>query len=185
MAPRGGPAAAGQQLVSHVVPRQQLFGRQPAHPDRRQLDRQRQPVQPPAQHRDGLLAAGRHGEVGRDRRRALHEQGDRVVPGDVTGRKSAVGGGHRQRRHPEHGLPVDPQRFPAGGQHPDVRTRPQGRVDEARTGIDQVLAVVQHDQQLSVGQVDDQPCDALIALRADPQRLHHGEREQLRLGELG
>ena len=52
--------------------------------------------------------------------------------------------GKRKRRHLDHVLAGDAQGFAAAGQYPHVLTTAQDQVDESGTGIQQVLAVVQH-----------------------------------------
>ena len=57
-----------------------------------------------------------------------------------------------ERRQVEHHLDVAPQRTATGGQHRHVRADRQQGVDKAGAGGDQMLAVVEHDQQVSVGE---------------------------------
>jgi len=52
----------------------------------------------------------------------------------------------------QHGLPSHVQRFPAGGQHPQPGRLSQQHVGQLGHRIHQVLAVVQHQQQLPPGQ---------------------------------
>jgi hypothetical protein len=65
------PAAARQQPQPVVQPRRHLLGRQRRHPRRRQLDRQRDAVQPPADLRHRRRVLGGEGEVRPGRGRAL------------------------------------------------------------------------------------------------------------------
>jgi hypothetical protein len=66
---------------------------------------------------------------------------------------AAVSVRHRQRRHRQHRLGIDGQRFPAGGQHPQPARGAQQQAGQLGGRVDQVLAVVQHQQQLPPGQV--------------------------------
>ena len=74
------PVAGGQQPEPVIQPRRQLLHRQRPQPGRRQLDRQRHPVQPPAdpRHQRGVVA-GDH-EPRPDRRRPLGEQRHPRIP---------------------------------------------------------------------------------------------------------
>ncbi len=87
--------------------------------------------------------------------------------------------GQRQRRHPQGDLAGDPQRLAAGGQDAQARAGPQQRVRELGTRLDQVLAVVQHQQRRPSLEMLDQQVGR-IAVRAlpQPQRRRHGPRDQ-------
>jgi hypothetical protein len=78
----GSRAGAADQHGEDVVQALgELRGRQDTHPGRGQLDRQREPVQPPAdvQHRGGVVVG--EPERGQDQLGALLEQPDRVELG--------------------------------------------------------------------------------------------------------
>ncbi len=88
-------------------------------------------------------------------------------------------------------LPGDAERLAAGGQHPQPRAGLQQVLRERGDGVDQVLAVVEHQQDVVPDQRGDQPDRAVLLglLR----RAHHelgaahrreqSRRELLRLGE--
>ena len=58
-----------------------------------------------------------------------------------------------QRRHPQQSLPGHAERLPARRQHPHPRRRAQDRLGDLGRCVQQVLAVVQHDQRLLARQV--------------------------------
>jgi len=107
--------------------RQQRLGREDPHARRRELDGQRQPVQPDTDRRHvGRVPLG-EGEVGAHRLRALHKEGNRREARD-RGRVGAVRrGGQGQRRHGEGVLAAHAQRGAAGHQRHDAGARPQQR----------------------------------------------------------
>lgn len=49
---------------------------------------------------------------------------------------------HRQRRHPPHPLAGEPERLPAGGNHPQLGTPGEQLLDQLAARTEQVLAVV-------------------------------------------
>ena len=55
---------------------------------------------------------------------------------------------HRERRHRPHDLAGDAERLAAGGQHVHVRAPPQHQLDELTGGVEDVLAVVEHQQEV-------------------------------------
>jgi len=107
--------------------RQQRLGREDPHMRRRQLDGQRQPVQPGADRRHvGRVPSG-EGERGAHRLRALHEEGDRREARDRSRVGAVRRGGQGQRRHGEGVLAAHAQRGPAGHQRHDAGARAQQR----------------------------------------------------------
>jgi len=154
-----------------------------AQPGGGQLDGQRHPVQPPADRhhqRAGLLASGHAGAL---RPGPVDEQRHRV--GRVRRRGAVVtGSGQRQRRHPVNGLPADAERLSAGGQQMHPRAAPQDRVGGLGAAVDQVLAVVQHDQDVLRGQrIDQGPGDRPARLPGDPQRPGNRRRHRVLAGD--
>ena len=142
------PVPGGQQPEPVIEAVQQLRHAQRLHPRRGQLNRQRHPIQPrhqPRHHRPGLV-------IQREMRvRAagpVREQRHRLAPG--------IGGSIRarqaKRRQPVPGLPGHPQRLPAGRQHPHIISGQQQPSAQRRGRADQMLAVIQHQQQLLPGQ---------------------------------
>ena len=107
------------------------------------------------------------------RRRARHPASPRQrlrAPADPADPAAA---GQRQRRHPPDRLAADAQRFPAGGDQPQLRAAGDQVADEIGDRVDDVLAGVQDQQQLPAAQrVDEggrQPAGrALRRYRARP-----------------
>jgi hypothetical protein len=79
----------------------------------------------------------------------VDEQRHRFRPA-VVSRMTRIG--HGQRSQPVPRLAGHPQRLPAGGQHPDVIAGRQQAGAQPRGRVDDMLAVVQHQQQLLLGQ---------------------------------
>ena len=118
-----------------------------ARPGRRQLDRQRDAVEPARNL--GRPPAVRRGEreTRRDRGGAGDEQLHRLEPRELVGRERPLGprpgaaaGPDGVRRRQRQGrdrpgvLGLDPQRLAAGGEHGEPRTRAQQRIDQLGTG---------------------------------------------------
>ena len=105
---------------------------------RRQLDRQRQPVEPPAQllHRSTVR---RPVERRAALRGAAQEQAGRVA-------ERRVGTSERQRGHAHDVLARQLERFAAGRQHVDVGRAGEDRTDGVARRIDEVFAVVDEQQ---------------------------------------
>ena len=139
-------APAGRQDGEAALQPPGQFGRgHRGHPRRRQLDRQRDPIQA-ADHRGdrrGVLPG--HLETGLDRGRALGEQPHRLRLRD----RRQVGARlrHPQRGHRKQMFSLDPQALAAGRQDHQPLTRPRQRPGQRRRPLEQVLAVVQHQQQ--------------------------------------
>ena len=93
---------------------------------------------------------GGHRETGLDRGRALGEQPHRLRLRDR--RQVGAGAGHRQRRHRHQPLPLDPQALAAGRQDHQPLTRPRKVPGQRRRPVEQMLAVIEHQQQLLAAQ---------------------------------
>ena len=179
MPARRQPVPARQQREPVIDPVQQRRHAERLHPRRRQLDRQRHPVQP--RHQPRHHWAGR--SVQREPRIGpagpVREQRHRVGPGHVS-RVIRIGQG--QRPEPVPGLPSHGQRLPAGRQHPHIITRRQQPRAQLRGRADHVLAVIQHQQQLLPGQ---HPRQRLVRrhprLLGYPQRRGHHRRHLRRV----
>jgi len=94
--------------------------------------------------------------------RPFHEQGD----GGTTGYSLEVEHlGPRQRHglYRQHGFTPDPQRRPAGGHDPDIRTAVQEAVDECPQWPRRALAVIEDQQHLPWDQVLHQQLDGRAA----------------------
>ncbi len=137
--------AAGEQLQRAAHPLQD--GRRRQHPDlrRRELDRQGQALQPPADlHHRGQVLLGQGERAGR-RPGPVDEQPHRaVVPHRVEG---DVPVGDRQRLERERVLTADPHRRPAGHQGGHAGRAGQD-VGEHRRRLGDVFEVVDHQQHL-------------------------------------
>ena len=140
-------AALGQQAEAVLQPGQQLPRRQHAHPRRRQLDGQRDAVQPGTDLGHGRRVLGRHLERGLHRHRTVAEEPHRRVAGRRFDRSRLPEVWHGKRRHPPDDLTGDAQRLPAGGQEAQLGTGAQQGVSQPGAGIGEVLAVIEHQQQ--------------------------------------
>ena len=155
-AEREPPASRRQPLLE---PFEQDRRRERLHARSRQLDRERQAVEPPADLDD--LAV--RGEVGADGGGTLHEEIDRFplpqrVDGDLP-------------------LAVDVQRLAARDEHRQMRTGAD-RLGDAGGRVEQMLEVVQHEQQPLVAH----RCRQRV-LRAE--RLSGGGLDECGIGERG
>ena len=74
------------------------------------------------------------------------------LPVSACGRLAA-GVGQASERRRARDSPAMPQRLAAGGQDAQARARPEQRVGQLGAGVDQVLAVVQHQEQRTTAQV--------------------------------
>ena len=154
MAGRSGAIAGRQQPEAVLKPGQDVIDGQHPQPDRGQFDRQRQPVQLPAQSGHRRLVVLIEGEPGHHRRRPLLEQGQRLIPAPpALSRPGRCRARHGQRGNRPDALRSDTQGLPAGGKHPQTRHSGQQPGNQTRTVTEQVLAVVQHQQQLLVRQI--------------------------------
>ena len=87
-----------------------------------------------------------------------------------------------------HRLAVHPQRLAAGHQDPRLRAGVEDRVGQVGGGVEEVLAVVQHQQHLPGSQVGRQHSGSHGALTLDAGRLGDRARDVglvTRGGELG
>ncbi len=78
------------------------------------------------------------------------------------------------------------QRLPAGGEDAQPGRGRQQRAGEAAAALDQVLAGVEHQQQLALGQVRGQRLERVAGrLVGQPERGRHGGRQQLVVAQRG
>lgn len=173
------PGAAGQQVQALVEALGHLGRLQRADASGRQLERQRQAVQPDADLPDGGCVGGRHPEVGPHRAGPLQEERQRLRLLQLLQVVRAVAGGQRHRGNRKLLLRRDPQSRPAGDQDLELGRRCQQLGNERRRR-EQVLEVVQDQQHLLAGKV------ALHgfghrgqALLLQPQGLRHRGGHQL------
>ena len=141
-------------------------------PRRRQLDRQRHTVEPLADRGDPVA----YRRIGRPAdRRPVHEQGDRLRPGAA---------GQRQWRDREHPLERHHQPGPAGHQHLHPRAGREQPFQEGRHPVAYLLAVVQHQQRLALGQRGQhRVVEAAAGLLADPHRGRDRRPDPPRIGD--
>ena len=145
-------SATAQEPKTTVEPFQDLLDAQPTHVARGELDRQRDTFQTTTdvRHQGG----GSFGQ--RERRRegggALREEPDGGIAQDVARPASWLGIGQRQGRHLPHDLAGNTQRLPAGAQNAHVRTTAQESFGELNAGVDEMLAVVEHEERTAICQ---------------------------------
>jgi hypothetical protein len=180
-----GPAAAGEQREPVIQPLGELIRGQRTQPDGRQLDGQRHSVQRPADPGHGGRAVRIELEVRPDGYRPVAQQPDRRV----RLRPFAAGlRGDRQGRDGKQGLAVDAERLPAGGH--DLYPRAGGQDPAGQRGrrLDDMLAVVQDQDTVAIGQRLGQPVQRgrpgiTRPARDDP--LADAERVQDRVRHVG
>jgi hypothetical protein len=169
------PAAGRQQPEPVVQPGHQLADAERPDPRRGQLQRQRYPVEPPAQLGDRGSGLRVEREPSRRRGRPGHEQPYGRRPGHLRGVSARRGIGHVERRDgPDH-LCGQAERFPAGRQDAQPRTAAQQPPGQLRGLVDDVLAVVQDEQHSPGPQRLDEPV-ARTRDVADVQGRHHHVR---------
>jgi hypothetical protein len=138
-----GAAALGEEVESILQPLGDLPGREQRDARGGELDRQRQPIKPGTEPRDRLLGPLGWHEVRLPLSRPLHEQ--------------AIGVLRSQRLKPPHRLTAYAQRLTTGGEDPERSARTQEIGGQFGTGINHVLAVIQHEQQIAMSQVRPKP----------------------------
>lgn len=180
MPQQGAAGAAGQQAEAVVEAEGDLLHRERAQAARGQLHGQRDAVQATAEQCHLLGVPLGQLEAGQHRRRAVGEERHGV-------RRAAPGRrGDGQRGDRQQVLAGRLQGLPAGGQDPQARCRPQQRVDQLGAGLHQVLAAVQHDQQLPVGELLHQHVQRRSRGRVgQAQGFEYGVPEQHRLLDGG
>jgi len=149
--PRDGCArAAREQPESILQPDVDLIHRQDRHACRGQLDRERNTIETAADLCD-------HSRVGRSHRqtrfnggRTLDEESGGLGLERRVGAESRQRLGQRQRRDAADCLSRHSERFTARRDNPQRRRPSEQRLSELGTGIDQVFAVVQHEENLTI-----------------------------------
>ena len=173
MPPRRSGARA-EQTEALAEPAGQLRGAEHGHPCRRELDGQRHAVQPAADlRRRGRLVTVVVGGV--YRAGAIGEQ--------LHGRPRVVGGGQRKGCHEPAVLAVHGEGLAAGGQHRDARALGDEPIGQAPGCLDEVFAVVQHEQQAAVVQCRDDAVLGCAAGLRDPERGRDGGWYRVGLGD--
>ena len=166
-----GPAAAGEQPEPVVEPGGHLGHRQRAHPGRGQLDGQRHAVEPAADlhHRTDRVA--------RPPAKPGRTAAARSASSRTAGKASACSGAASGGGSPSGATGASASPVIASGSRLVARMRSCGQrasssAGGAGGGLDQVLAVVQHDQRAPVGeQVDEQGQRVGLAGLLPAQRL--------------
>ena len=117
LVPRNGdPARAGEQPEAIIEPRGNLLHRQGADPCSGELDRERNPVQAPADLRDGWSVAFSDSEVRHRGDGPLDEEADCLVLRQLL-RGGGLGIGNGQGRHWSHGFTRNRQPLPTRRDH--------------------------------------------------------------------
>jgi hypothetical protein len=145
-------ARADQQAQRVLQPRQDRLRRQQLDPRGRQLDRQRQAVEPLHDPRDRPSVLLVDGEPGHQCSRPRGEQLRRLTRRDRGDRRCPARFRHAERGHSELLLARRVQRRAARDQGPQLSTPGKELLDEL-TRREHVLEVVQHQQEFAISQV--------------------------------
>jgi hypothetical protein len=168
LALREGPGPGGEDREALLQPGQHLLGRQDLGPGGRQLDRQRQAVEPDGDLRHGRGVLGGEAEPGPHRLRPLDEQPHGLGPAEGLEVGEPLRVGQVQRRHQVLLLTAQRQRHAGGDQDLQRRRRAEEVLDH-RPGLRHLLEVVDHQQQLLVAEVVlDRPEDGTPGHLRDP-----------------
>ncbi len=147
------PPALPQHLKAVVEPDLDPLEPERADAAGRQLDRQRQAVEPAADARDDGDRVVGEAEAAIRRGRAIHEQAHRGVLDRLGGRKLLIEGRGGQGADPPDDLALGPQHLAAGGQDDDVRRAAKDGLGDPRRRLHGVFAAVQHDDQVKRGEI--------------------------------
>ena len=174
VAQRGVTIALGRTAAQHpeplVEPSVEISRRERSAAGGRELDRERQTVEPLAQGDDRIHRAGR--EVER-RIRVL-----RAVDEQLHGRRIGVVSGERLDR--QRRLTGKPERLAAGGEDLEIGAAVEQRPDRAGRRVDQMLTVVDHqDGGLIADRLDRRPQRLLARLRRGTHAVEQRERDAL------
>lgn len=187
--PGNGRATASRQQLEVVVDADRdLAERERPDARGREFDRERQAVGCRANALDVADRLVGDGEVGSSRYPAVREQPDRRVAQCLFGWGAWRGNG--QPGHGRDQLAGDAERFAAGGEHAQARAGGEQFRGELGDGVDDVLAVVEHEQHRALGERGDQAFGRLMrcvaALRWDRERgFAQPERREHRLRDVG
>ena len=148
---------------------------------RRELDGERETIEPSAEASDGHRV--RLGELERRARRprAVDEQADGLGRRDAPRRR--VGCGKRQHGNQPRTLVGHTERLATGGEDAEAGTLVQQPMDEGRTRVDQVLAVVDHEQKLRFAKGVAEGIRVRAAAPVDPEHRRHVSGNDPRLGD--
>ena len=185
--PAGGGPGGPEDAEPVGQPGEDLVGGHAAQPDRRELERERYAVEPSAElgHGQGVGRAQR--ELGDGRLRPVDEQRDRVrLGGPVPGRPRPARRGQLERADQQRVLGRHAQRLAAGGEDAQPGRGRQQRAGKAAAALDQLLAGVEHQQQLTLGQVRGQRLERIAdRLVGQPERGRDGGGQQLVVAQRG
>ena len=187
-APRPSPPIGRQQAKPVIQPVEQITGGHRSQPHRGQLDRQRQPVETPADLTGRPAVLLRKREIRSHRHRPVNQQPQRLDLRERGDRQPLTGRGKLQRRQHDGRLPGNAQPLATGAQDPQPRTARHQRRHQLPARVQQMLAVIEHHQQPPLPQVSHQRfLDAVLrpvihAHRAS-QRIRH-KIGTIQLGQL-
>ena len=95
-----------------------------------------------------------------------------------------LGSGDVERRNAVDGLALDPHDFAAGRQNRGARTQAHHGLDQGRHRVDQVLAIVEHEQEMPVADgARERLRRDLLAAELQSQRAGHCGRRESRVGK--
>ena len=178
-------AASGREQVERVVEALDDLSRsEDAHPRRRQLDRQRHPVEAVAEGGDGVRVVAAELESGCGLRGPGGEQPHRLRRQRLLRGRSGDQPGEGERGDAPGHLAGNAERLAAGRQHGQVRAAAEQSLGEARDRLDQVLAVVEQEQLPAIADVLGEG-DLRRPVGGEPgvQRLGDRRADQLGLAE--
>jgi hypothetical protein len=168
-----------------VHPVRQLQRRQAGQAGRRQLQRQRDTVQPLADQTDRPQRRVVEFQLRHRRCRPIQEQPRGSEFGYPAGRRQLVR--HAQRCDRQLARTRHRQRLAAGRQDPNACAAAQDRLGERGDRLDQVLAVVQQHQQFPGREVSDERILGITRTAGDahPECVRHRVRQQLPVADRG
>jgi hypothetical protein len=151
--------AAGEQREPVVEPGQQLVHAERPHAAGGELQRERQAVESPADRRDRGRGVGTEDEARRRRGGPRREQ----LHGARRAHRGEVAGGRwqLQRRDLVEHLARHAERLPARGEDAQVGCGAQQLSGDRGDGVDDLLAVVEHQEQPRAGERLPDPCDEI------------------------
>ena len=174
-----GPHPAGEQTEPIAQPGGDLRSGQHPQPGRRQFDGQRQAIKPTDDlhdHGDGVSSSTKSARAAAPWTSQFHR---RIRRGAVGGRPD-----RRQAKWRDAGerLSGQTQRLPACGQHPDLWTPREDLRHQVGDAADQMLAVVDHQQGVSIGERLQDPFGRAYAESAvnSPSRIRASRRPSAR-----
>jgi len=177
------PTTPGEQTEPIVQARCEGLYTQRRAAGRRQLDRQRDAVESPADCCCDSCSAPVRREVRIRRPRSRYEQLDRAVSQQlihIVGTFSR----HSERWHPIQVLSFHSQRLTTSRQHAYRRIGMQKHLGHAGRCVDHVLAIVEHEHQLLPAErIRDTFGRHSARGEFEPKRRGHGDRDKLGIGE--